>query len=293
MPNFAKPQSLNRYSYVSDSPASRVDPSGHCDESIPPGDRGADACWRAYSQASEQLGSGYIQGLSTWSQGRLEWLMFWLSAGVRFVAGGGSVDDGWGHNYATESWTADDIGLVLDAFVRVAGTFGTGATQGMLGVGTTGLPGHLDFYKIEGNKNTHYNPFTNAVLVSSTIRDRVTDPTEVVLHELGHAADWHSGYGKPYSYSYPGDWLNAAGWECQDVFCSTVSQSAAGQAGVASIGGLKNPQEDFADMFVWYIETQGAGTGRMSSDTPVSGDKPDRTLALEALMVDQWGAHLP
>ncbi len=93
VPTPSYPQSLNRYSYVLNSPCNYADPSGHCGEK----QDHPDQCWDTYDKIIGTLGSGF-EFLAGWDTSALLNLLDWLDLGIRF--------DG--------IWTSEKLASVID-----------------------------------------------------------------------------------------------------------------------------------------------------------------------------------
>ena len=267
VPNPASPQSFNRFSYVLNSPLNYTDPTGHCGSNPNSGDEyeNDSACWDAYYDATDILGSGY-EFLSGWDITDLQDLLFWLGSGVNFTKG----KDG-------ETWSSSDLRLVIGALNKVRDKIGDwNKTRQALGLDRTGGLTFTMCPSCDPSDNNHdYNSETNLIRLDDT--QPITEFE--VLHEIGHAVDWNMGSGN--WWSNDGFTGTGLGYEYQSQ-CSLWCRITGGTPtyNVVKTSGYFPPleasynasrQEDFADTFAAWV----LGITPSHFDNPVKRERID------------------
>ncbi len=254
VPSAGKPQALNRYAYGLNNPVRYTDPSGHCNKDDPLDDQ---ACWDTFGEIKDRYGLNPV-GLDDWNTRDLKGLLGWLNAGIRFTSV--SNEHGLG-----ATWTTSNLRDVMSALERTKSIVGNGMAR-IIGDGLTinklhaacenagcisgwGAPGAIDMYL--GNEHNIY-------------------ATQTAVHELGHIVDW---VARPASsangFSYSPDWAGRVGWTyiVTHPYAHSLSEilrditEGNWQPGAdvfVSDYARKNPGEDFAETFAWYV---GANTG--------------------------------
>jgi RHS repeat-associated protein len=284
VPSPSKPQSLNRYSYVGNTPLMAADPSGHCtwfDEE----------CNNTYSDVAGQLGFDPLPMKSSWSTSDLRKLQSWLNRGVRFSHlkySDGSLAGEWS---AANLWEAV---VALEITEQLIGS----RTDELLGLANGGM---LTLYAAD---YVHY-PMQDSFIMSVGGQFIAGQQTIYlwqggmsrypIAHELGHAVDdnllspdAHIAYCDTAPCSLGplnGTYHGHTGWDARwDWSQSSIEWALAHtnpQGGFVSSFAKTNRMEDFAVTFTWMaFEPNGIPFyyGLMSSP---SDDR--RTLMTNAL----------
>jgi hypothetical protein len=248
------------------------DPSGHCSEDD-------DACWEVYNQVTGEDGLGYEpEGLKKWGTRQLQKLLNWIKVGVVFEKGGQ-----WeiGHdNWPTQSlnWNAAEIGNVMAALNRIVNVVGYGSTLAALGLNGQDK---LHLFRLEnapddkaGTMNGWFN--TRYIYFGRFDPNRPEWMIESTIHEFGHYIDLHLG-GDDFWSNKSSTWSISTGWP----------QGATGK--VVSKYAQTDATEDFAETFVWYIET--ANGGKYSGED--IGDPSDGRVAALTVALSNYYTCLP
>ncbi len=230
VPDPKNPQSLNRYSYVNNSPLKYIDPSGHCAQ-----DKAQDwECWLQYGITLGDLDLNYEpQGLNTWGKNDLANLSAWIASGVKFIGGG---------------WTGGGLDAARTALNRARTAVGSGmrAALGLVnGTLTFNNNGNVDMQTDQGHNEIY------GILPSTA------DPGEIdrFVHELGHIFDWQirpawaiNGWS-----NVDPNWLSSSGW-WRDAEHDLWRITQEGSQGAPTWYAQTNPGEDFAETFTWYVD---------------------------------------
>lgn len=234
VPDPKNPQSLNRYSYVNNRPLNRIDPSGNCDENV---DHQTDECWMKYYEFTGKLGYEPY-GLDAWGDDQLGSLLAWWTSGVRFTG---------------NKWTAGNLGDAIDALSSVSAALGR-KTMAALGLVRGGL---LTFHKIASYRNwAHASQPDNQIDVELTSQGGTE--TNGYIHEMGHLIDWHIRLANAqWGWSIVSEqWLAAGGWWRSDRLNRWISSANGKSGAVSAYASERDPGEDFAETFLWYVNNQ-------------------------------------
>ncbi len=253
------PMSYNAWLYVYANPTNKTDPSGRCSEPYDP----YDPCWQLYDRATKTYGVWpWPDNLHNWDANDLSDLVVWLGRGIRF-----QVDPG-------KEWTSVNLNRVLmglglvNNYLENKTQSGLGLTRGTLtmrkseqqhcGINAAGCAGTAEGI-------VYLN------LGSGSIEDRDT-----TIHELGHFVDFNAGSAYPYHvWSWNArEWLDAGAW--YNIFGGyhilwNCKVGFKGFTGAVSKYAMSNPQEDFAETFMWVVL-------KKNGQAPTHSDNPWNTL---------------
>jgi RHS repeat-associated protein len=167
VPDPANPQSLNRYTYASNSPLNRVDPTGHCDSKA---DRKSDPCWLRLYEIQSTWGISILNA-EYWEYDYLGYLSEVLSGVADMIGGSANLKEVFARaasSYGNSQFTI--IGI------------GKGVPNCLLGCALGGwikIPAAYFFSGEVERDGASYGP-------GDFYKDAVNYGKKVIGHELGH-----------------------------------------------------------------------------------------------------------
>ena len=245
--NTRQPYSQHPFQYGYSNPVSNTDPTGMCVA-------GDSQCEQLLKSAISKL-KYEPEDIDRWNTPELERLLYWFGKGIRFEPVP-PIECSDPRDQREPPWRAVEIASMIQGLDRIETVVQAKTSSGLgLSNGVLSLYRSNTSRQDDGAIGGGYVPNLIRIYQNTKVH-HAEKSIETLLHEVGHSVD-DNAFGQSFWSKNSSEWSQASGWKkYPDRDAWNISDI--GRKGAVTEYALRNPVEDFAETFQWYIED---GTG--------------------------------